>query len=139
MDSVFWALEVAVRWVRLKIYQYEVTFAVYMLTPTEKFIFSKPALPLLLSCLYSDSIFNGRLPPLFPHHDACYRRLRLPPRSRQGNLWSPLLLLGRGASFHSNRYSACKLGARDRLPDLGDYVRDGEERGYDDNETHCLN
>ncbi|BDD61782.1 hypothetical protein MPDQ_001669 [Monascus purpureus] len=40
MDSVFWALEVAVRWVRLKIYQYEVTFAVYMLTPTEKFIFN---------------------------------------------------------------------------------------------------
>lgn len=28
------------RWIRVKIYQYEVTFAVYMLTPTEKFIFS---------------------------------------------------------------------------------------------------
>lgn len=31
------------RWIRLKIYQYEVTFAVYMLTPTEKFIFSMSA------------------------------------------------------------------------------------------------
>lgn len=28
------------RWVRLKKYQYEVTFAIYMLTPAEKFIFS---------------------------------------------------------------------------------------------------
>lgn len=28
------------RWLRLKNYQYEVTFALYMLTPTEKFIFS---------------------------------------------------------------------------------------------------
>lgn len=29
-----------VRWIRLKNYQYEVTFALYMLTPTEKLIFS---------------------------------------------------------------------------------------------------
>ncbi|WEW61527.1 hypothetical protein PRK78_007017 [Emydomyces testavorans] len=29
-----------VRWVRLKNYQYEVTFALYMLTPMEKFIFN---------------------------------------------------------------------------------------------------
>ncbi|KAL1999191.1 hypothetical protein VTN02DRAFT_4903 [Thermoascus thermophilus] len=29
-----------VRWLRLKVYQYEVTFAIYMLTPTEKFIFN---------------------------------------------------------------------------------------------------
>lgn len=29
------------QWLRLKNYQYEVTFALYMLTPTEKFIFSK--------------------------------------------------------------------------------------------------
>lgn len=27
-------------WLRKKNYQYEVTFALYMLTPTEKFIFS---------------------------------------------------------------------------------------------------
>ena len=30
-----------VRWLQKKNYQYEVTFALYMLTPTEKFIFSK--------------------------------------------------------------------------------------------------
>lgn len=29
-----------VRWLQLKKYQYEVTFSLYMLTPTEKFIFS---------------------------------------------------------------------------------------------------
>ncbi|KAA8643280.1 serine palmitoyltransferase small subunit family protein [Aspergillus tanneri] len=36
-----------VRWIRLKIYQYEVTFAVYMLTPTEKFIFNSILLTLI--------------------------------------------------------------------------------------------
>lgn len=30
-----------VKWLQKKNYQYEVTFALYMLTPTEKFIFSK--------------------------------------------------------------------------------------------------
>ncbi|KAL9623284.1 MAG: hypothetical protein Q9160_002391 [Pyrenula sp. 1 TL-2023] len=29
-----------IRWVQLKKYQYEVTFSLYMLTPTEKFIFN---------------------------------------------------------------------------------------------------
>ncbi|KAJ9502186.1 hypothetical protein LTR99_001030 [Exophiala xenobiotica] len=29
-----------VRWLRLKKYQYEVTFSLYMLTPTERFIFN---------------------------------------------------------------------------------------------------
>ena len=36
------------KWVQKKKYQYEVTFALYMLTPTEKFIFSTPC-PTLLS------------------------------------------------------------------------------------------
>lgn len=40
MTFLLWLVTNLVRWVRLKIYQYEVTFAVYMLTPTEKFIFS---------------------------------------------------------------------------------------------------
>lgn len=39
-DFVLLILSALVRWIRLKHYQYEVTFAVYMLTPTEKFIFS---------------------------------------------------------------------------------------------------
>jgi hypothetical protein len=29
-----------VKWLQRKNYQYEVTFALYMLTPTEKFVFS---------------------------------------------------------------------------------------------------
>ncbi|OJJ43814.1 hypothetical protein ASPZODRAFT_31105, partial [Penicilliopsis zonata CBS 506.65] len=37
---LFWIISSLNRWIRLKIYQYEVTFAVYMLTPTEKFIFN---------------------------------------------------------------------------------------------------
>ncbi|KAL4918065.1 hypothetical protein BDW62DRAFT_182277 [Aspergillus aurantiobrunneus] len=45
--TVFWIAAAFVRWVRLKIYQYEVTFAVYMLTPTEKFIFNSILLTLL--------------------------------------------------------------------------------------------
>jgi len=46
LDFFFWIASALVRWIRLKHYQYEVTFAVYMLTPTEKFIFSA-SLPLL--------------------------------------------------------------------------------------------
>lgn len=34
-----------IRWFELKKYQYEVTFSLYMLTPTEKFIFSMPSVP----------------------------------------------------------------------------------------------
>lgn len=33
------------RWLQRKRYQYEVTFSLYMLTPTEKFIFSTPSHP----------------------------------------------------------------------------------------------
>ena len=40
MTFFLWIPASFARWIRLKIYQYEVTFAVYMLTPTEKFIFS---------------------------------------------------------------------------------------------------
>lgn len=43
--SILWVLSSFVRWIRLKIYQYEVTFAIYMLTPTEKFIFSTSPVP----------------------------------------------------------------------------------------------
>lgn len=41
-----------VRWLQLKKYQYEVTFSLYMLTPTEKFVFSMQcALPLTTKLL----------------------------------------------------------------------------------------
>ncbi|KAL4927459.1 serine palmitoyltransferase small subunit family protein [Aspergillus undulatus] len=45
--TLLWIAAAFIRWVRLKIYQYEVTFAVYMLTPTEKFIFNSIILTLL--------------------------------------------------------------------------------------------
>jgi len=46
MEVILWAISSVFRWMRLKIYQYEVTFAIYMLTPIEKLIFSalRPAL-----------------------------------------------------------------------------------------------
>ncbi|PWY72349.1 hypothetical protein BO70DRAFT_116783 [Aspergillus heteromorphus CBS 117.55] len=47
MTFFLWVITSMVRWIRLKIYQYEVTFAVYMLTPTEKFIFNSLILTLL--------------------------------------------------------------------------------------------
>jgi len=47
MAFLLWVLTSLVRWVRLKIYQYEVTFAIYMLTPTEKFIFNSLLLTLI--------------------------------------------------------------------------------------------
>jgi hypothetical protein len=43
------------KWVQKKKYQYEVTFSLYMLTPTEKFVFST-SLPLLPSPLPPSSI-----------------------------------------------------------------------------------
>ncbi|KAF7717668.1 Uncharacterized protein PECH_002952 [Penicillium ucsense] len=47
MSSLLWLFTTLVRWVRLKIYQYEVTFAIYMLTPAEKFIFNSLLLTLV--------------------------------------------------------------------------------------------
>jgi Protein of unknown function (DUF3317). len=40
MDFIIWAVSSLFRWMRLKVYQYEVTFSLYMLTPIEKLIFS---------------------------------------------------------------------------------------------------
>ena len=40
-----------VKWVQKKNYQYEVTFSLYMLTPTEKFVFSTSP-PLLKDQMY---------------------------------------------------------------------------------------
>ncbi|KAE8148465.1 hypothetical protein BDV25DRAFT_158195 [Aspergillus avenaceus] len=47
MAFFLWIPASFARWIRLKIYQYEVTFAVYMLTPTEKFIFNSLLLTLI--------------------------------------------------------------------------------------------
>ncbi|KAJ5139316.1 uncharacterized protein N7515_004164 [Penicillium bovifimosum] len=40
IDIIIWAISSILRWMRLKVYQYEVTFSLYMLTPIEKFIFN---------------------------------------------------------------------------------------------------
>lgn len=67
-----------VRWLQKKNYQYEVTFALYMLTPTEKFVFSK-SLALSLPQLWMSTLnlpsppYNPQFTPLDPHH------LTLPP------------------------------------------------------------
>jgi Small subunit of serine palmitoyltransferase-like len=45
-----------IRWLQLKKYQYEVTFSLYMLTPTEKLIFSTTSQDIPTSC-----------PPLLTH------------------------------------------------------------------------
>lgn len=56
LDFLIWAVTTLTRWFRLKVYQYEVTFALYMLTPTEKFIFSA-SLPLWLRNAFREA-FN---------------------------------------------------------------------------------
>ncbi|KAJ5545472.1 hypothetical protein N7535_006142 [Penicillium sp. DV-2018c] len=40
IDFIVLAISSLFRWMRLKVYQYEVTLALYMLTPIEKFIFN---------------------------------------------------------------------------------------------------
>ncbi|KAJ5778912.1 hypothetical protein N7457_006632 [Penicillium paradoxum] len=40
MEIIIWAVSSLIRWMRLKVYQYEVTFSLYMLTPIEKLIFN---------------------------------------------------------------------------------------------------
>lgn len=51
MDFIIWAVSSLFRWMRLKIYQYEVTFSLYMLTPIEKLIFSTLRLSLVQNTL----------------------------------------------------------------------------------------
>lgn len=60
MAFALWILSNFVRWIRLKIYQYEVTFAIYMLTPAEKFIFSMSSRPrrLDLATKLTTSLFS---------------------------------------------------------------------------------
>ncbi|RMZ86160.1 hypothetical protein DV737_g224, partial [Chaetothyriales sp. CBS 132003] len=45
-----------IRWLQVKKYQYEVTFSLYMLTPTEKFIFNIILLT-LTSLLFTAAVF----------------------------------------------------------------------------------
>lgn len=86
------------RWFQRKRYQYEVTFSLYMLTSTEKFIFSAFApleaphpgagygtTDMLIMCYYR---LRTLPPPLAPYN----RRIAIPPRSPH-NYCEPLVLL----------------------------------------------
>lgn len=68
MDFIIWAVSSLFRWMRLKVYQYEVTFSLYMLTPIEKLIFSTFRLSVVQNTLstpcwrlisYSDTLLLG--------------------------------------------------------------------------------
>ncbi len=55
------------RWFQRKRYQYEVTFSLYMLTPTEKFVFSTCSPPLLTT--------SALLHPTCPTYHVVFRRM----------------------------------------------------------------
>ncbi|KIW96912.1 uncharacterized protein Z519_02303 [Cladophialophora bantiana CBS 173.52] len=59
------------RWVQLKKYQYEVTFSLYMLTPTEKFIFNL-ILFLLVSMLVTAATLYLPNHVIVIYHRICY-------------------------------------------------------------------
>ncbi|CAG7976808.1 unnamed protein product [Penicillium nalgiovense] len=69
MDFIIWAVSSLFRWMRLKIYQYEVTFSLYMLTPIEKFIFNTLLLGLIAMIAMGTYIY------LPDHLRAIYGRL----------------------------------------------------------------
>lgn len=60
-----------VKWLQKKNYQYEVTFSLYMLTPTEKFVFSTfhypLPIPIYFSTLYKKNI-HCKAPPFLPNY-----------------------------------------------------------------------
>lgn len=134
MNFLLWVTTAVIRWIRLKIYQYEVTFAVYMLTPTEKFIFSMPLSPTSKSQTRW-RVANGtcRLPPPLPRLHDRNRRLHLPPQSHSHRLRPSILLLGWRPDLplvQSALYHLCLSGVRDAKA-RGD-VRRGEEHCYHD-------
>jgi hypothetical protein len=86
------------RWLQRKRYQYEVTFSLYMLTPTEKFIFSKFTQPQcdplsLYSAHPSANLFRRLGPFPLPFHGH-YRGLTLPSRTHINHHATRLVLLG---------------------------------------------
>lgn len=59
-----------VRWIEKKRYQYEVTFSLYMMTPTEKFIFSEFSYTHALTQQYSFRVNNSLAAIRFPFASA---------------------------------------------------------------------
>jgi hypothetical protein len=78
------------QWLKKKNYQYEVTFSLYMLTPTEKFVFSMSLM--LSSPTPEEADRSSRFDPL-PHHGNVYDRLLpLPPKSSRDYFETSVLL-----------------------------------------------
>ena len=137
-----------IRWLRLKNYQYEVTFSLYMLTPTEKFIFSKPLLLMtLLETLLTDH--SCRFPPPSLNLHAVDRSLHLPPRPRHDNLQPDMVLLG-GRSIHNrlpllraHRSYSCQRPGPRKCPERPTFVsasfckRGRPRHGFRDREECC--
>ncbi|EKV12230.1 Small subunit of serine palmitoyltransferase-like [Penicillium digitatum] len=69
MDFIVWVVSSILRWMRLKVYQYEVTFSLYMLTPIEKLIFNTLLLGLVTMIAMGTYIY------LPDHLRAIYGRL----------------------------------------------------------------
>lgn len=71
-----------VKWLQKKNYQYEVTFSLYMLTPTEKFVFSTFHYPLPIPIHLLDYFMQRNIhckaPPFLPNY---LLKLTLPPLS----------------------------------------------------------
>ena len=86
------------RWLQRKRYQYEVTFSLYMLTPTEKFIFSKilslaPTLAFETIKYRQLTFFRLIYLPLLLHDP--HRCVSLPPSTHQFPHFSRMVLLPR--------------------------------------------
>lgn len=133
MDFIIWAVSSLFRWMRLKVYQYEVTFSLYMLTPIEKLIFSTLRLfPCPKYSWYTMLTFNFlfRHPAPWPHRYDRYGNLYLPPRPPPRHLWPPLLLLGRRAlvQLRSVVHQLGLWGKWHGHANWGHGVRNGKER-----------
>lgn len=141
--TLLWMISSFVRWLRLKHYQYEVTFAVYMLTPTEKVIFSMSPPEWRKSRIYiyrplQKLIAINRHPPPLPRLDDFRLPLCLPPRPHSTHLRSSLLLLGRRASVHLRQSSIDQFRlSRQWHPEPGGHVRDGQERRGHGDQHNC--
>lgn len=100
-----------VKWLQKKNYQYEVTFSLYMLTPTEKFVFSTfhypsqstqlvyarnshcKAPPILLISLTFPFSLSHRFHPLPNLLSPPHRQRHLPPESHHDHVATNILLL----------------------------------------------
>ena len=116
-----------IRWLQLKIYQYEVTFSLYMLTPREKFIFSEP--PIFILYLPRHLLTRpDRFCNIRPLLNAADSSLPLPPEPHCHHLQSDLVLCAwRDRAYNGQRGSGS--GAEDIKCDCRD-------NGYGDRDDY---